>query len=144
MKHHAIVARLALSGALLLGLQIPAVAQATNARPSFPETITYNVGLEGTTSRPIVGSALAGRMRLRIFPDGNIQGTYLPEDGNPLSVTGGLGTDGSVWLLFGQVTIMGRWHQSGAIVGSSFGPAAFDRLEFVAHPVYIQHSQQRS
>jgi len=143
MKHR-ISAALALGATLLLGLQVPLAAQAANARPPFAETITYDAGLQGTISRPIVGSALAGRMRLNIFPDGNIQGTYIPQDGNPFPVTGGLGTDGSVWLSFDQITVMGRWQQGGRIVGSSFGPAAFDRLQFVADPLYTQHSQQRS
>jgi len=141
---HTIVGALALGAALLLGLQNPIAAQAANARPAAPETITYNAGLQGTLSRPIAGSEFDGRMRLSVFPDGNIQGTYIPDEGSPLSITGGLGTDGSVWLNFGAITVMGSWQKSGKIVGSSFGPAAFDRLQFVADPVYVQHSQRQS
>lgn len=143
MKHRTLPS-LALVAALLFVMQTPLVALAQNARPSVSETITYDAGLQGTSTRPIAGEALSGRMRLTVSPDGTIQGTYIPQDGAPIQVSGGLGTDGNVWLTFGQITVMGQWHRNGGIVGSSFGPPAFDRLQFIAHPVYVQHSQERS
>jgi hypothetical protein len=135
-----LIAPLALSAALALGLA-PA-AEAATALPSAAETITYDAGLRGTQTRPLVGEALTGTMKLNVTPDGTIQGTYLPLDGSPMMVSGGLQRDGTVWLNFGQLTVMGRWH-NGGIVGSTFGPPSFDRLQFVAEPTNVQHVQQR-
>lgn len=139
-----ILAPLALLAGLAFGLQVPLAVQAAGFRPASTETITYDAGLEGSSARPIVGAVLAGRLRLTISPDGTIAGTYFPQDGNAFPVTGGLEESGSMWLLFDNTTIMGHLKRDGALVGSSFGPPAFDRLTFVAHPVSIQHSQQRS
>ena len=139
-----LLAPLALGAALALGLQAPLAAQAANARPNTAETITYDAGLERTSFRPIVGAELAGEMKLTLYPNGSIQGTYFPYDGSPFPVAGGLQPNGHVFLSLGKTTVSGKLTSDGGIVGSTFGPPAFNALEFVAHPERIRHSQQRS
>jgi hypothetical protein len=133
----------ALAAALALGLQVPLAAQAANALPSSQKTITYDAGLEGSSFRPIVGALLAGTMRLTLYPDGTIQGTYIPEDGNSFAVAGGLQEDGLVFLTLGRTTVNGKLMPNGTIVGSTFGPAAFDALKFVAVPNNPEHPHQQ-
>jgi hypothetical protein len=139
-----IFAPLALAATLALGLQVPLAAQAANVLPSSPRTITYNAGMEASSVRPIVGALLAGTMRLTLFPDGTISGTYVPQDGNSFHVAGGLQQNGDVFLTLGQTTVNGQLLPDGTIVGSTFGPPAFDALKFVAVPNSPGHPHQQS
>lgn len=125
---------LALAATLALGLQVPIAAQAANALPSAPRTITYDAGLEGSSARPIAGALLAGTMRLTLYPDGTIQGRYTPEDGASFPVAGGLQGNGAIFLTLGRTTVNGTLMPSGRIVGSTFGPPVYDALKFVAVP----------
>lgn len=122
---------------------MPVVAQAAIPQGSSVRTVTYDAGLEGSTLRPIAGSVLTGKMQLHIYPDGIVQGTYFPLDGNAFAVSGGVQQNGNVNLVLGRITVSGHVNANGSIVGSSFGPAAFDDLTFIAHPVQIERHQIR-
>ena len=123
---------LAIAGLLCAALVAPATAAVVNYRPAQPVTVTYNADLEGSDIRPIVGAYLAGTMRLTFYPSGIVQGTYLPLDGNPFQVTGGVETDGALWLDLGGTTVRGRIDRSGSIVGDSWGTTPFSNLTFKA------------
>lgn len=98
-----------------------------------PRTVTYNAGFVGTPTRPIVGQAFAGTMRLTIYPDGIVQGNYVTQGGGLLPVTGGVEPSGKMWLQFGRATVTGELQHSGVIRAYSSGPDFAD-LNFVATP----------
>lgn len=134
---------LALAAGIAAGALAPLAVRAATARPPQPETITYDAGLQGSFTHPMVGEALAGRMRLTINPDGIIQGNYIPDDGTTFPVAGGLETSGRVWLTLGRTTINGQLMGNGEIVGSSFANGPLDALKFVAQPLRVPHPQTR-
>jgi hypothetical protein len=120
----------ALAAMLILGM--PA-ARATSFLPTQARTITYAAAFEGTTIRPMTGELLDGTMRLTLYPNGIIQGTYIPQDEQPFSVSGGLDDNGKVWLLLGRTTVTGEWKAGDAITAYSTGPL-FANLQFTATP----------
>ncbi|GEM_PF-2803041 len=134
---------LALASFLAVGLHAPLRAQARDMHPIPQKTITYRASLEATAARPIVGAVLPGTMRLTLDPDGTIQGTYIPEDGHPFPVTGGVRQNGNLFLTMGRTTVNGRLMRDGTIIGSTFGPAPFDALKFVAVPKELEHPQRQ-
>jgi hypothetical protein len=115
---------------LMLG---PVAARAATVLPAQAHTVVYSASFVGSQSRPIVGEYLDGTMRITVYPSGIIAGTYLPQDGSPFTVSGGLDANGKVWLLLGQTIVTGAWQPDGAIVAYSAGPS-FQDLKFTATP----------
>lgn len=88
----------AAAAALLGALAIPAIAPAATTATAQTQSYTIPTKL---TDRYHAGE-YDGLLRLRISPDGIVQGTYQPSDGGILSVTGGLGAKNTIWLDVGN------------------------------------------
>jgi hypothetical protein len=88
----------AVAAALLGALALPASALA--ATTSTAQTQSYTIPTK-LTDRYHAGE-YDGLLRLRISPDGIVQGTYQPSDGGIVEVTGGLDGKNDIWLDLGN------------------------------------------
>jgi hypothetical protein len=95
----------AAAAALLAALALPVTAQAATTTAAQPQHYDLQTSI---TDRYHAG-AYEGRLTLTIYPNGIVQGTYLPSDGGARSVSGGL-TGTNIWL---DIGMMGRLHLSG-------------------------------
>jgi hypothetical protein len=123
LRGSALVALVAFAAYGLIGVR--ADAAVVHYRPSHPITVKYETSLRGNSVRNEVGGYFAGTMRLTFHPDGILQGTYVPDAGNPIPVTGGIEDSGRVWLSIGtrnRMTVNGHVHQGGWIEGIINGP----------------------
>ena len=78
-----------------LALPLPSLATTTTSAP--PQQYNFE-----TRIVPQYGAGeYDGTMRLTVYADGIVQGTYLPSDGNIRTVTGGL-NGRKLWLDIGQ------------------------------------------
>lgn len=105
----------AIAAAASLALLMPASVSAMTA----PQTYTLQTRLYDRDN----AGEIDGKLRLRIARDGIVQGTYLTDQGEFISVTGG--RDGkTIWLDFG---LHGRLHMEGTfengklVLGSAIG-----------------------
>ena len=102
--------------------------------------MSYQTAARGNSVRPFVGGYYEGTLRLTYYPDGTVQGNFLPDGGNPQPVTGGLQNDGSLWLQIGSagaVRFNGQLHQGGWLAGTLYGPCV-DELSFYGVPEKTQ------
>jgi hypothetical protein len=125
--------RMIVAAVLAASMLGPIAARAASVLPVQPRAVVYAAAFVGSTARPLVGEYLDGTMRLTIYPSGIIAGTYLPQDGSPFSVSGGLDANGKVWLLLGQTIVTGELQPDGTIAAYSAGPS-FQDLKFTAKP----------
>lgn len=96
----------ALTLGLTLGLCAPALA-ITNGVGTEPTHLIYNTRLIPQYS----AGEYDGTLRLTINPNGIVSGTYIPSNGGPRIVSGGVKGD-NIWLDFG---FNGRMHVEGTI-----------------------------
>lgn len=115
----------------VLMLTLPIRAQAASVLPTQARSLVYSAAFVASPSRQIVGEYLDGTMRVTLYPSGIIQGTYMPQDGAPFVVSGGVKANGDLWLMLGHTIVTGTWQPNGAIVAYSAGPE-FQDLKFDA------------
>ena len=95
----------AAAAGLLAALALPVASHAATTTGAQPQHYDLQTRI---TDRYHAG-AYEGRLALTIYPNGIVQGTYLPSDGGVRNVTGGLaGTN--IWL---DIGMMGQLHFSG-------------------------------
>jgi hypothetical protein len=90
---------------LLAALAFPVASQAATTTAAPPQHYDIQTRL---IDRHHAGE-YDGRLVLTIYPNGIVQGTYLPSDGGIRDVTGGL-TGTNIWLDVGS---LGQLHLSG-------------------------------
>jgi hypothetical protein len=101
-KALAVTAALALAGVL----PVAASAETQAAPPTLPHAYYLNV----VSSQEFNAGEYDGTMRLTVNPDGIINGTYQSTDqGGPKNVTGGLESNGRVWLDIGRTHLVGTF-----------------------------------
>ena len=118
----------ALAGLLSFGL--PALAVENTVTSGDPVHFQYNTRLIPRFS----AGEYDGQMRLVIDANGIVSGTYVPSDGGPRPVTGGV-TGDKIWLDFGAGN---QWHvtgtiRNGHIVGFSSSTKGLETYTFVAN-----------
>jgi hypothetical protein len=90
---------------LLAALALPVASQAATTTSAPPQ----HYDLQTRIIDQHHAGEYDGRLALTIYPNGIVQGTYLPSDGGVRNVTGGL-TGTNIWLDIGS---MGQLHVSG-------------------------------
>ena len=89
--------------------------------PAAGTTVSYDLNVR--TYDEIAAGEYDGRMRLRISPDGIVQGSFMNTQGQVSDVTGGL--DGTkIWLQIGNSSRIGRSYYSGTLVDGQIKAAA--------------------
>ena len=100
-----------------------AAALAPQPAPAADAGVSYDLATIQTDD--LSPGEYDGRMRIRISPDGIVQGTFLTTDGQLSNVTGGLhGT--KVWLQIGDRTPIERTF-SGTLVDGNLTASAMGR-----------------
>ena len=89
--------RVAASAALLAAaLVLPLASRAATTSTAPPQTYTLQTHL----TQQYHAGEYAGTMKLTVYPNGIVQGNYLPSDGGTRIVTGGI-TGNNIWLDIG-------------------------------------------
>ena len=95
----------AAAAGLLAALALPVASQAATTTSAPPQ----HYDLQTRIIDQHHAGEYDGRLALTIYPNGIVQGTYLPSDGGVRNVTGGV-TGTNIWLDIGS---MGQLHVSG-------------------------------
>jgi hypothetical protein len=107
--------------AMLAVLALTAAYAPQTAQAASGPTMSYDLNVR--TYDQLTAGEYDGRMRIRITPDGIVQGTFMNTQGQASSVTGGL--DGTkIWLEIGNSSRIGRNYYSGTFMDGVIKAAA--------------------
>jgi hypothetical protein len=88
----------AAAAGLLAALALPLASQAATTTSAQPQ----HYDMQTRMAERFHPGEYDGRLALTIYPNGIVQGTYLPSDGGVRNVTGGV-TGTNIWLEIGSV-----------------------------------------